>query len=597
MSVLLRATCFSQEALEIRLRGQSDGFEQNRQAALDSAKAKGVIQQRVAYVKVEGRWANKVKIPLAAGDVITTKNISAAMGALREAITNSSNSDYALQSKGEVGVLYIAAEYDTGQISAVPRGTAGVIFRPYYINISLVQIGNNVLPIPRSALATFYENVPKPLLALKPVVAVFYDRAFGTALSAAFEGDLLSLTNFERSNDAAEGPSRLEIRGEGTKSVEQNFYRADGGLRYSVRHDAGPLQELSLYTDFDGVKEPYGDGEHRRTAGVGTLGLKLKFAPNTRLWLNAGYRRTDDEVNNTMLTSKSSANEQTGRLLLDAIPPSINGFVRAAIWEESGWQSNSGNSYQRLVGRVGYEKEIPVAPNQSVGIEIIAGGGKAFGHDPGYTRFFGGNAAGQYLYDSPTGDSLLKMPSGPLIRSFGENEAGLRDSRGRAVGGDAFWHVNLNVTFPIPSLSRSLIPNEVTDLKDSKENLVSVKQLLGRQIDVSGPNMLAATLQEQGMSDQEATERANEILQEVTPAAHYIINEANLYSLKPILMFDAAGMSDHGGANETWLAAGGGIQLTVVTAKLEVGYMQTLTGPTFGSRGSLFARLVFQNLF
>ena len=597
MSAFVRATCFAQDDLEIRLKGQPDGFEQNRQAALNTAKAKGIIQLRVAYVKVEGRWANKVKIPLAAGDVITTRNISAAMEALRAAITPNSNSGFALQSKGEVGVLFIDTEYDTGQISAVPPGTAGVIFRAYYIDVSLVQIGNNVLPIPRSALATFYENVPKPLLVLKPVVAILHDRAFGTALSGAFEGDLLSLANFQRPNDAAEATSRLEIRGEGTKSIEENFYRADAGLRYSVRHDTGLLQELSLDADFDGVREPYGDGEHKRTAGVGTLGVKLKFAPNTRLWLNAGYRGADDEVNNTTLSSKSSANEQTGRLLLDAIPPTITGFVRAALWEESGWQSNSSDSYQRLVGRVGYEKEIPVAPNQSVGVEIIAGGGRTFGRDPGYTRFFGGNAAGQYLYDSPTGASLLKMPSGPLIRSFGENEAGLRDSRGRVVGGDAFWHVNLNVTIPIPSLSRSLIPNEVTDLKDSNGNLVSVKQMLGRQINVSGPNMLAATLQEQGMSEQGATDRAKEILQEVTPAADYIINDANLYSIKPILMFDAAGMSSHSASSESWLAAGAGIQLTVVTAKLEVGYMQTLSGPTFGSRHNIFARLVFQNLF
>jgi len=37
--------------------------------------------------------------------------------------------------------------------------------------------------------------------------------------------------------------------------------------------------------------------------------------------------------------------------------------------------------------------------------------------------------------------------------------------------------------------------------------------------------------------------------------------------------------------------------VTVVTAKLEAGYMWTLSGPTFGSRGNAFARLVFQNLF
>ena len=61
-------------------------------------------------------------------------------------------------------------------------------------------------------------------------------------------------------------------------------------------------------------------------------------------------------------------------------------------------------------------------------------------------------------------------------------------------------------------------------------------------------------------------------------------------------MFDAAGM-DVPGDNPTWLAAGAGLQITVVTAKLEAGYMRTFSGPTFGDRGNVFVRLVFQNLF
>ena len=61
-------------------------------------------------------------------------------------------------------------------------------------------------------------------------------------------------------------------------------------------------------------------------------------------------------------------------------------------------------------------------------------------------------------------------------------------------------------------------------------------------------------------------------------------------------MFDAAGMSGRG-TDETWLAAGAGFQLTVVTAKLEAGYLRTLSGPTYGEKGNAFVRLVFQNLF
>jgi len=39
------------------------------------------------------------------------------------------------------------------------------------------------------------------------------------------------------------------------------------------------------------------------------------------------------------------------------------------------------------------------------------------------------------------------------------------------------------------------------------------------------------------------------------------------------------------------------VEVTIVIAKLQVGYMRTISGPTFGSRGNVFVRLVFQNLF
>ena len=357
------------------------------------------------------------------------------------------------------------------------------------------------------------------------------------------------------------------------------------------------LQEVAFSASFDGVKEPLGGNEHTRSAGVANLDLKLKLAPTTRLSIDAGYRRTSDSVldSATSLETNTNADEQTARLLLDTIPPSINGFLRAAVWEESGWQGSE--SYQRLVARFGYEKEIAVAPNQTIGIEIVAGGGKASDNTPSYSRFFGGNAPGQFLYDNPSSATLMNMPSGPIIRSLGENEAGLRAANGRTIGGDTFWHVNVNVTVPIPMWSMPLIPNELTDIPDANGNPMSIKQMLRNQIDVTCPSMLAAVLQQQGLSATEAAEKAKRILQEVTPATRFIIDDANIYSIKPLLMMDAAGLSGQGGSSETWLAVGGGVQLTVVTAKFEAGYMHTLSGPTFGQKGNAFVRLVFQNLF
>ncbi len=121
----------------------------------------GVERLRVRYVQVEGRWADRVPLPLAPGEVLTRDKLSAAMNALRVAITTPAGPTIALRSKGEIGVLYIDVKFDTGpeidaQGNARPApDTVGVIFRPYYVQISLVEIGSNVLPIPRSACLRF----------------------------------------------------------------------------------------------------------------------------------------------------------------------------------------------------------------------------------------------------------------------------------------------------------------------------------------------------------------------------------------------------------------------------------------------------------
>jgi hypothetical protein len=189
------------------------------------------------------------------------------------------------------------------------------------------------------------------------------------------------------------------------------------------------------------------------------------------------------------------------------------------------------------------------------------------------------------------------MPVGPLIRSFGEGRAGLRTASG-VRGGEGFWHVNLNLTIPIRWWSRPLIPSELTDIEDADGKPTSLKQLLRKQVDVTGPSMLAATLKKEGMSADDAEKRAGKILGGIRPATDFIIDDANIYSVKPLLMFDAAGITDRGiSSGETWLAAGGGVEVTIVIAKLQVGYMRTISGPTFGSRGNVFVRLVFQNLF
>lgn len=570
-------------------------------AAHSQAKKKQVYSLRASSVKIEGRWKGPTELPLAAGDLLTPEKIFDSMETLEKTITSNSINGYGLRSKGEIGVLYIEVDFDTNRPSAdakAPDKSVAVTFRPHYVQFSLISIGDNVLPIPRSSLPTFYNNVPGALLALNPTIGASYDRSFGTAIGGSLEADLLNLADPAHLSNSPDKNRHITVQTHGMKSLQDQYYRYNAGISYVDRQIGTSLREFSLRADNLGANEPLGSEKHQRNAFSGQTGVMFKLASNVHLSLDTGYRRSDDRMDSTTsaVKKRTSANEQINRLLIDAIPPDIYGFLRFAVWEDNGWLTGSGSSYQRLAARIGYAKEIPLRPNETIGFELLAGGGKVLGRAPDYSRFFAGNSPGQFLYDGRSSSSLLNTPTGPIIRSFGQGETGFRTANGAVIGGDAFWHVNLNLTYPIRRFSRPLIPNELTDIEDVNGNPTTLKQLLKRQIDVTGPSMLSATLAKEGMSNEEANKKAGEILDEIKPATHFIINDANIYSIKPLLMFDAGGMTASG-SSETWLAAGGGVQLTVVIAKFEFGYMQTLSGPTFGSRGNGFARLVFQNLF
>jgi hypothetical protein len=555
-----------------------------------------VYGRLVGYVTVQGRWAQHVPLPIAPGDRLTQAQISDALQALRKAITAEPAYGYSRRSAGEIGALYIDVECEDPAQADIERGAAqpiGLIFRPFYVRLSLQRIGDNVLPIPRTALPTFYENVPAPLLALNPAFSASHDRKFGTAIGAALQTDLLAL--------GKPGPAgrHLDVQLRAIKSVQEAFYRSSAGLRYGERRLGGALQEYYARVDVEDTKEPLGSAQQTRVAGGAGIGVTVKVAPTARLSFDTGYRHTSDTVRETASfpETRTTINEQTNRVLFDALPPPVYGFLRAAIWEDNGSVSGPASGYQRLAARIGYAKEIAFQPNYALGFEMIAGAGKAWGSLPESARFFGGNAPGSFLYDQPSGATLLNTPSGPLVRSFGENQAGFRRRDGSIRGGDAYWHVNLNLAIPIRKWSRALIPDEETDLPDEEGRSLTLKQFLKRQIDVSGASFLQAALRNEGLSEDEAKRKAESVLAEIRPASHFIIDDANLYSVKPLLMLDAAGLSDGNGAHQTWLAAGIGFQFTIVTAKFEGGYMRTLSGPTFGNRGNLFFRIVFQNLF
>ena len=532
---------------------------------------------RVSSWEIKGRWLGPLNVPLALGDLWTPEKQTNVLETIAAALRPKSSGLTLLNQAGEFYVLYV----DVLEKRNEAEQTVDLVFRPFFVHMSFAKVGNSVLPVPRSPFATDLKNVPAPLLALNPAFGLSYDRQFGAAVHASFASDLLALPDTLRQRlPDRPAPDHLYARFDGAKSFEQ-FYRTDISLDYLRRNATGWIRELMVAPYFRGNEEPLGEGVNVENSGGITAGMQLRLAAHVRMGLATGYQHAQSDLDLAGSELESRNDIQPNQATFESLlPKPIRGFLRASIWEENSW--NNPGTDTRLIGRLGYAREFSLSPNQTIGVELISGAGKIWGDALTHRQFFGGNEPGQFLYDRMFAPSLRKTPTGPMIRSFGESEA--RQPGSDLTGGDGFWHANLNLTIPIPFFSFPLIPQE-DDVRNKLKSGIR-----------SGRNLLVAKLKQEGLSSEEARAEADRTFAEIGPATEFIINDANLYSIKPLLMFDAAGM-DVPGDNPTWLAAGAGLQITVVTAKLEAGYMRTFSGPTFGDRGNVFVRLVFQNLF
>jgi outer membrane protein assembly factor BamA len=250
------------------------------------------------------------------------------------------------------------------------------------------------------------------------------------------------------------------------------------------------------------------------------------------------------------------------------------------------------SSYDRAAAFAGAAREFQIALNQTIGVELIGGVGKTWGGAPDDARFYAGNAERNFLYDGLDSSTSVAFPSGPLMRNLGEAQAGVRSRGGAPRGGTGFWNMSLTVSLPIPKLSRPLIPDV-----EVAPNL-TLKTILKKQVSTSGPSFLASTLQNQGRSEADATAEAASVFSHITPAVEFLADQANLYALKPLIMVDASQVTSAStSGNDVRLGIGGGLQLTVVVARLEVGYVSSVLRERGDDTGNVLFRMTFLNLF
>jgi hypothetical protein len=288
--------------------------------------------------------------------------------------------------------------------------------------------------------------------------------------------------------------------------------------------------------------------------------------------------------------------------------------------------------------------EDPEKNPQTIGVELIAGAGLARGDVPEYSRFYAGSPPGQFLYDELNAQSLTAFPAGPLIRSLGQRQAGVV-AGAAARGGTSYWHANLNVSLPVAAWSRPLIPHEwVTasalrdedvefkgHIPDGASVCRDLKSTVKTLVRVSGVNLLINQQGRDALTDDQrrdlrlrnkpdptpeeqarlaqaeaalaaAKARAKPQVEdlfrrEILPITDFVADHANIISVKPLLMFDVARLRLGRVDDRTRYAAGGGLQLDVVLARFEFGYLAALNRAPGDPRGHAVGRLILRRFF
>ncbi len=509
-----------------------------------------------------------------------------------------------------------------------------VLVKTISVQLDVYDVSGNRLPIPRSNKMRFFSEIPKPLLAFNPQFTTTYDQRAGLQPAVSLSNDLFAwpgTAGSPSSSGSAAGvtsPTELWLKWHGAKPVNAPFYDTGGSLSVVRKRATKRIDRIGAETAFNASLAPRGndDDQTRAFEGSANIGVHLYGAAFSRLRLGGGYRWTQHRFA-AVDGSLDSLSENAIQASLVADGHVAQGFTRIAAWID-GASPKRGDAYARLAASMGYEKELPVAQNQAVGIEGIAGVGRSVGSLPAYARFYGGSPSPNFLYDSIDSRWLTSMPAGPPIRSAGRGQLGGSIPSGGLIGGESFWHASLNISLPIPRWSFPLIPAETVmtlpgstkTLKDVLKGQVAggkelyvqstVRQMLtpdeqeALRLDANDPltpadrDRLNRALAASFRAQEEVRRGADRIWQQITPITNFIADEANIYSIKPLLMIDAAHIDFATAADAvTWVGIGGGVQLTVVVARLEAGYLWAVRRVPTDPRGNFVMRLVFRNLF
>ncbi|HEY2496690.1 MAG TPA: hypothetical protein VGK24_06455 [Candidatus Angelobacter sp.] len=551
----------------------------------------------VHAIKFDIRYFNPPQIPLKTKTIFAPDVLSASQVAIAQQMSQDDNKNVAREfaNLGFVSVRVIDSCVRIVDPAICMKDLqknkcADVTFASHEIRLVRFNEAGLILPVPRSPVSTYFSSVPKPLLILNPTAGVDHDNRTGTTPSVSLKTNLLDIGNILKREDSDKHALEAIASADLSRSVDHNFYNAAEVVDLKRTWPTSMVQSLALHIEQHNEKQPLGTASD--STSQETVGLKanLHFQNN---YLHDGYfwgggsasRHTIPQTVGQVVNTSEAAG--SAAVLFDGSVAQTT--ARAGLWF-TGANPNNQASYEQMAAFTALYKDFLVAPNQSFGLQIIGGYGHTWGTPAQYAQFFAGNNGSNFLYEAP--DTLLQSgPLPPILRSFGKTEAGVTNNVN--LGGFSFWNVSTTLTVPVPGLSRPLIPDVVID--DATNT--TLKKMLKTAGTRSAVSFIQAALVQQGIPAADAQKQAQALVdREIATPVNYIADRANIYSLKPLALFDVAELTT-GNASRHLESAGGGIEFMIVNFALQVGYARTINSQPGDRKGNVVFNLQFRNFF
>lgn len=552
----------------------------------------------VASVKIKGRWVpeklqQQVEQLTGLGGHFNPAGVGPAEELIRNEIIKQEGF-FPLRLAGSVAVLFITSDICPVADSTQSKQVA-ITIRPYYLRIDLYNLGNNILPVPRTAKPTFYRQVPPLLLATAPFITLQQDKRYGTSAALQTTTDLLHLPGKSVSPAKARKNS-LNLDLNFRQSLNNSFYNLAGALRlvHPVYVDTSLGWNLGLV--YARSRDPLGIDNYDKsfTKIFGGLTGKGKGAFFKSYAVGAGVEFSQNKY--TLLNNKFE-NPQTDYGLNALGDGRIGkGFARLGLWFNAAIPKNNNSlkAYRRIAGKFGYAFTIGKG-HSNIDVETILSGGHTWKALPAYAGFFAGNSAADFLYTPVNSFNQMPFPDGPVVRSLGEKQGGLGRQPNAESGGTSYWSLNLNFSIPVSGWAKPLIPDIV--IQDEPRR-ITVRSALKGRVNTAKSAIADDLALNGGFSDEAADAAAERIVKkDIEPIISYLADRANVYSFKPVIFFDLGEVKNRNSGNRLWTATGLGLQVNIVNARLQLGYIHTLLPKADDDKGNFLVRFSVQNFY